>query len=201
MRAGPKAATGQRLLLGAARSRGFVRQTLCKRATTAWRRRSRGAEAAGDDRSVAVLFVDVDDFKAINDSLGHSVGDGVLTHLAERLRDALWPTDTVARLGGDEFAVLVEEMPEAGGGAHVAERILLALAAPTTVGGIELSLGASIGVAAATATAAAGMNAEELMRAADLAMYAAKADGKRRYRTFDPAMLAGAVERLELEAD
>jgi diguanylate cyclase (GGDEF)-like protein len=151
------------------------------------------------DRAVAVLFVDVDDFKAINDSLGHSVGDRVLTHLAARLRDALRPTDVVARLGGDEFAVLLEDMPDADHGAYVAERILLALSAPTTVGGIELSLGASIGVA--VATAARRMTAEELMQAADLAMYAAKADGKRRYRTFDPAMLAGAIERLELEAD
>jgi diguanylate cyclase (GGDEF)-like protein len=157
------------------------------------------AEALDGDRAVAVLFVDVDDFKAINDSLGHSVGDGVLTHLAARLRDALRPTDVVARLGGDEFAVLLEDMPDAGHGAYVAERILLALSAPTTVGGIELSLGASIGVAVATAPNR--MTAEELMRAADLAMYAAKADGKRRYRTFDPAMLAGAVERLELEAE
>src|SRR3954452_23839991 len=98
MRAGPKAATGQRLLLGAARSRGFVRQTLCKRATTAWRRRSRGGEAGGGGGSFAVLFVDVDQSKAINESLGQSVADDVLTHLAERLRDALWPTDTVARL-------------------------------------------------------------------------------------------------------
>jgi diguanylate cyclase (GGDEF)-like protein len=151
------------------------------------------------DRAVAVLFVDVDDFKAINDSLGHSVGDRVLTHLAARLRDALRPTDVVARLGGDEFAVLLEDMPDANHGAYVAERILLALSAPTTVGGIELSLGASIGVAVATATHR--MTAEELMQAADLAMYAAKGDGKRRYRTFDPAMLAGAIERLELEAD
>jgi diguanylate cyclase (GGDEF)-like protein len=155
--------------------------------------------AQGDDRAVAVLFVDVDDFKAINDSLGHSVGDGVLTELAARLREALRPCDTVARLGGDEFAVLVEDMPDCSHGAYVAERILLALSAPTTVGGIELSLGASIGVA--VATPADAMTAEELMRAADLAMYAAKADGKRRYHTFDPAMLAGAVERLELEAD
>jgi diguanylate cyclase (GGDEF)-like protein len=152
-----------------------------------------------DDRSVAVLFVDVDDFKTINDSLGHSAGDSVLKHLAARLRDTLRPTDTIARHGGDEFAVLVEDMREPDGGAHVAERILLALAAPTTVGGMELSLGASIGVA--VATAADDMTAEELMRAADLAMYAAKSDGKRRYRTFDPAMHAGAVERLELEAD
>ncbi|MEA2385081.1 MAG: hypothetical protein QOH72_5052 [Solirubrobacteraceae bacterium] len=157
------------------------------------------AAAAGDDRSIAVLFVDVDDFKAINDSLGHSVGDGVLKHLAARLRDALRPSDTVARHGGDEFAVLVEDIRERDGGARVAERILLALSAPTTVAGMELSLGASVGVA--TATAGDAMTAEELMRAADLAMYAAKADGKRRYRTFAPAMLAGAVERLELEAD
>jgi diguanylate cyclase (GGDEF)-like protein len=140
----------------------------------------------------------VDDFKAINDNLGHSVGDGVLTELVGRLREALRPANTVARLGGDEFAVLVEDMPDASHGAYVAERILLALSAPATVGGIELSLGASIGVA--VATPADGMTAEELMRAADLAMYAAKADGKRRYRTFDPAMLAGAIERLEPEA-
>jgi diguanylate cyclase (GGDEF)-like protein len=157
------------------------------------------AATAGDDRSVAVLFVDVDDFKAINDSLGHSVGDDVLRHLAARLRDALRPSDTVARHGGDEFAVLVEDIRERDGGARVAERMLLALSLPMNVGGIELSLGASIGVA--VATPADAMTAEELMRAADLAMYAAKADGKRRYRTFDPAMLAGAVERLELEAD
>ena len=152
-----------------------------------------------DERAVAVLFIDVDDFKAVNDSLGHTVGDGVLTTLAERLRDALRPTDSIARLGGDEFAVLVEDMHGPDDGAHVAERILLALSAPMIVGGIEVSLGGSVGVAVATAEDR--MTGEDLLRAADLAMYAAKADGKRRYRTFDPSMLAGAVERLELEAD
>jgi diguanylate cyclase (GGDEF)-like protein len=148
---------------------------------------------------VAVLFFDVDDFKAINDSLGHTVGDGVLSTLAERLRAALRPTDSIARLGGDEFAVLVEDMRETDGGAHVAERILLALSAPMIVGGLEVSLGGSVGVAVATAEDR--MSGEDLLRAADLAMYAAKADGKRRHRTFEPSMLAGAVERLELEAD
>jgi diguanylate cyclase (GGDEF)-like protein len=146
-----------------------------------------------------VLFIDVDDFKAVNDSLGHTVGDGVLSTIAVRLRDALRSSDSIARLGGDEFAVLVEDMREPDGGARLAERVLLALSAPMLVGGIEVSLGGSVGVA--IATAADRMSGEDLLRAADLAMYAAKADGKRRYRTFDPSMLAGAVERLELEAD
>jgi diguanylate cyclase (GGDEF)-like protein len=151
------------------------------------------------DRAVAVLFIDVDDFKAVNDSLGHTVGDGVLSTIAARLRDAVRPSDSIARLGGDEFAVLVEDMREADGGVRLAERILLALSAPMLVGSIEVSLGGSVGVAIATAEDRT--SGEDLLRAADLAMYAAKADGKRRYRTFEPSMLAGAVERLELEAD
>jgi diguanylate cyclase (GGDEF)-like protein len=132
--------------------------------------RALGALDAG--RAIAVLFIDVDDFKAVNDSLGHTVGDGVLATLAPRLRDAVRPGDSIARLGGDEFAVLLEDMAEPADAERVAERVLLALSAPMIVGGLEVSLGGSVGVAVATAQDR--MTAEELLRAADLAMYAAK---------------------------
>jgi diguanylate cyclase (GGDEF)-like protein len=154
--------------------------------------------ATGDGTPIAVLFVDIDNLKVINDSLGHSRGDDVLTEIGRRLGSVIRPSDTVARLGGDEFAVLLEELAEPAAATRVAERILLVLSSPVTVGGTELDIGASIGIAI---SGPESHDTDTLMRAADLAMYAAKGDGKRRYRTFDPAMLAGAIERLGLERD
>jgi diguanylate cyclase (GGDEF)-like protein len=147
---------------------------------------------------IAVLFVDIDNLKVVNDSLGHSRGDDVLTEVGRRIGSVLRPSDTVARLGGDEFAVLLDELAEPAAATRVAERILLVLSGPVTVDGAELDIGASIGIAV---SGPESHDTDTLMRAADLAMYAAKADGKGRYRSFDPAMLAGAVERLSLERD
>jgi diguanylate cyclase (GGDEF)-like protein len=148
--------------------------------------------------SIGVLFVDIDNLKVVNDSLGHSRGDEVLIEVGRRIGSVLRPSDTVARLGGDEFAVLLEELAEPAAATRVAERILLVLSSPVTVGGAELDIGASIGVAISSEES---HDTVTLVRAADLAMYAAKGEGKGRYRTFDPAMLAGAVERLSLERD
>jgi diguanylate cyclase (GGDEF)-like protein len=151
-----------------------------------------------DNPTIAVLFIDLDDFKAFNDSLGHSRGDEVLVEVGRRLRSVLRPSDTVARLGGDEFAVLVEDLGEPHGATSVAERILLALAQPVEIRGRKLELNASVGVAVSGGDLC---DADELVRAADLAMYAAKGAGKACYRTFEPSMLAGTVERLALAAD
>ncbi len=144
---------------------------------------------------VAALFLDLDDFKGVNDSLGHEAGDELLVGVAARLRMALRPEDTVARLGGDEFAVLLRRLGEPADAVHAAERILLALAPPVPVGGRELHVRASIGVAVAEP----GTSSDELLRNADAAMYQVKADGKAGYRAFEPWMHAEAVERLELE--
>jgi diguanylate cyclase (GGDEF)-like protein len=152
----------------------------------------------GERDPVGVLYLDLDDFKAFNDSLGHSRGDEVLVEVARRLRGVLRPSDTVARLGGDEFAVLVEDLTEDADATRVAERILLALSAPLTATGRELELRASIGVAVSGAQLD---DPDELVRAADLAMCAAKSGGKGRYRAFEPSMLSGTVERLALEHD
>jgi diguanylate cyclase (GGDEF)-like protein len=148
--------------------------------------------------SIAVLFIDLDDLKVVNDSLGHSRGDEVLIEVGRRIGSVLRPSDTVARLGGDEFAVLLEELAEPAAATRVAERILLMLSSPVMVGGTELDVGVSIGVAISSEES---HDTDTLVRAADLAMYAAKGEGKGRYRTFDPIMLAGAVERLSLERD
>jgi diguanylate cyclase (GGDEF)-like protein len=166
------------------------RALLFDRVGHALERRDRGA--------VGVLFVDLDDFKAINDSFGHSRGDEVLVEVGRRIRGVLRPSDTVARLGGDEFAVLLEDVPEPAIATGVAERILLALARPVTIAGRDLEVAASIGVALSGAEL---HDAGELVRGADLAMYAAKGAGKGRYRSFEPRMLAGAVERLALSRD
>ena len=147
---------------------------------------------------IAVLFIDLDDFKTFNDTLGHSRGDEVLLEVSRRLRSVLRPSDTVARLGGDEFAVLVEDLAEPHGATSVAERILLALSRPVDLRGRRLELSASVGVAVSGGDLS---DADELVRAADLAMYAAKGSGKACYRTFEPSMLAGTVERLALAAD
>jgi diguanylate cyclase (GGDEF)-like protein/PAS domain S-box-containing protein len=147
---------------------------------------------------IAVMFVDIDDFKMVNDSLGHHLGDGVLVAVAERLTAATRPGDTVARLGGDEFAVLLESgtMPRAA--EVVADRIAQRLLPPVRIGAEDLSVRASIGVALGTPPAD---RADELLRDADLAMYLAKRNGKGRFEMFHPQMHEEAVLRLETSAD
>ena len=147
---------------------------------------------------LALLLIDLDGFKTINDSLGHTIGDELLVKVADRLRHAVRPSDTVARLGGDEFAVLVEELASDSAPALAAERILGALSTPFVVSGNDLMIGASIGIAVTTGPAS---TPGVLLRNADVAMYRAKADGKGTYRVFQPAMHGAALHRLELDAD
>ncbi|WP_053226910.1 putative bifunctional diguanylate cyclase/phosphodiesterase [Solirubrobacter soli] len=146
----------------------------------------------------AILFLDLDDFKEINDSLGHTVGDEVLVAAARRLDGAVRSVDTAARFGGDEFAILLEEV-DSQTAADAAQRVLDLLAEPLRVGGREIALHTSVGVAVAVAGDA--RTAEELIRDADAAMYTAKRDGKGGYRLFEPAMHAGVLARLELRSD
>jgi diguanylate cyclase (GGDEF)-like protein len=147
---------------------------------------------------VAVLFVDLDDFKTINDSLGHGEGDAILERVAERLRGALRDGDTLARMGGDEFAILVEDPPAATAPIVVAERLVAALQAPFTQGGKELFVHASVGVAVLTSR---HQTADELLRNADISMYMAKRKGKNRIEIFEPSMHAAALARLALKGD
>jgi diguanylate cyclase (GGDEF)-like protein/PAS domain S-box-containing protein len=150
----------------------------------------------GDHRTVSVLFMDLDDFKTINDSLGHVAGDVVLTHVSQRLRGCLRPEDTVARLGGDEFAILLEEASFTDVGV-IADRVLASLQQPFEAGSKQVHIGASMGVAFATETS----DADELLRNADVAMYTAKGRGKGRIEIFEASMHAAVVTRLELRAD
>ncbi len=156
------------------------------------------ARADRHGRSVAVLFLDLDNFKLINDSLGHEHGDALLVEVAARLRACLRDEDTVARLGGDEFTILVEDVASTADAADVAERILGALSGPVDLADREVFTGASIGIAVA---APRTIGAESLLRNADLAMYGAKANAKGRFVVFDPDMEAPALARLELETD
>jgi diguanylate cyclase (GGDEF)-like protein/PAS domain S-box-containing protein len=148
-------------------------------------------------QSLAVIFLDLDNFKTVNDSLGHSVGDRLLTIAAQRLLASVRTADTVARLGGDEFAVLLEDAERDAGVLAVVERIVHALRHPFGLDGREVFATASIGVAIAGDTESAA----DLVRNADMAMYMAKSDGKGRYQLFEPKMHTQAMERLELEAD
>jgi len=146
----------------------------------------------------AVLFLDLDRFKVINDSLGHGVGDRLLIAIAHRLLSALRPSDTVARLGGDEFVILLEEihgLPEA---VRVADRIQAVLADPFELDGNEVFTSASLGIAFSNTNY---RSPEELVRDADTAMYRAKARGRARHAVFDREMHAVALERLHLETD
>ncbi|MFP5309155.1 MAG: putative bifunctional diguanylate cyclase/phosphodiesterase [Actinomycetes bacterium] len=155
------------------------------------------ARSARSDMTFGVLYVDLDGFKVINDTLGHAVGDGVLAEVAERLRAAIREVDTAARLGGDEFAILLEDMNEESGAARVAQRILDSLRQPIRVGVTEVTIDASIGIAIHDR----GETAEELLRNGDIAMYMAKNAGKGCYEIFEPAMHLAVVERLKLESD
>jgi diguanylate cyclase (GGDEF)-like protein len=146
---------------------------------------------------LAVLFVDLDGFKDINDSLGHAAGDQLLVDVAERLRASLRPGDTPARLGGDEFAVLVEDISRAEEATGVAERLLAALAVPFVVRGKEITVGASIGVAQDTV----GISVDDLLRNADVAMYTAKNGGRGRFELYQQEMGAAVMHRIELEHD
>jgi diguanylate cyclase (GGDEF)-like protein len=136
---------------------------------------------------VAVMFVDLDDFKEVNDSLGHEAGDRVLVAKAKRLRVCLRPADTAARLGGDEFTVLLEDVEDAQGAVRVAERILEELQTPVTFGELERVLGASIGIALGDGT---HDRPGDLLRKADLALYRAKGRGKACFEVYEPGLEA-----------
>jgi diguanylate cyclase (GGDEF)-like protein/PAS domain S-box-containing protein len=143
---------------------------------------------------VAVLFLDLDDFKAINDSLGHVAGDRLLAAAGGRLRETLSPAYTVARLGGDEFAILVEDPNAPTAALDAAERLIAALETPFELEGREVFVTASVGIAL-------GGEADELLRSADVAMYRAKAGGKAQYVVYTPRMDEDLVGRLELVSD
>jgi diguanylate cyclase (GGDEF)-like protein/PAS domain S-box-containing protein len=145
--------------------------------------------------SLAVMFMDLDNFKVINDSLGHRMGDRLLVAATKRIRSALRPEDTVARLSGDEFVILLEDT-DLDGAIHVAERILEKLRVTFSLGERQLFVTASLGI---TVDDGNGKNAPDLLRDADLAMYRAKRSGKARYAIFEEAMNTQALERLELE--
>ncbi|HYL69990.1 MAG TPA: EAL domain-containing protein [Candidatus Dormibacteraeota bacterium] len=149
-------------------------------------------------RSVAVLFIDVDDFKGVNDTLGHAAGDSLLVGVAERLRGSLRRPDTAARLGGDEFAVVLEDVHNVQEAEMVAKRIFENLRAPFDANGQPVNVRVSIGVAFSDA---AGDSASSLMRHADVAMYAAKGAGKDRYVVFAPGMDSDIVSRHRLRGD
>jgi diguanylate cyclase (GGDEF)-like protein/PAS domain S-box-containing protein len=148
-------------------------------------------------RILAVLFLDIDDFKTINDSLGHRAGDELLCGVAGRIDALVRATDTAARLGGDEFAVLVDGVANRREASEMAERILDAVRESFVIDGRDLSVTASIGIALSTGE----VDADELLRNADMAMYAAKAAGKDSVHSFERNMHRRAVERLEMRTE
>lgn len=149
-------------------------------------------------RTAAVLFLDLDRFKVINDSLGHAVGDQLLLEVASRLQSCLRPGDTAARFGGDEFTILLEDIASIQDAILVAERVLHAISAPFQLGTQEVHVSTSIGIVTAGRDAD---SADDLLRKADVAMYRAKHKGRAQYAVFDTRMSAQALERLQLEVD
>ena len=159
------------------------------------------ARSGREGRYVAALFMDLDNFKVINDSLGHEVGDGLLVEVAGRLGACVRPGDTAARLGGDEFAVLLENIAGTDDAVAVADRIAEALSEPFGLGGRDVYVSASIGVALGGGSTEDAPGLDDLIRRADLAMYGAKKKGKAGHEVFDPSMNAAAHARLGLEND
>jgi len=145
---------------------------------------------------LAVLFIDLDDFKTVNDSLGHSAGDALLMIVSDRLTSCLRAGDTAARLGGDEFAILMDELSDPNEATTVAERILASLREPVVLDALQIRATASVGIAYGSS----GAGSHEMLRNADLAMYTAKAGGKNCARVFAREMHRAALERLDFEA-
>ena len=147
---------------------------------------------------LAVLFLDLDGFKAVNDTLGHSVGDLLLRSIAAKLRDLLPSTDRIARLGGDEFAILQISTPQPTSSIALAEEIIEIVGQPHNIDGHDVTVGASVGIAIARP---GEINTETFLKSADLAMYAAKSEGRGTYRMFDPQMDAAVQTRRSMERD
>ncbi|MCW2986927.1 MAG: hypothetical protein JWR63_4497 [Conexibacter sp.] len=157
------------------------------------------ARSRREARGIGIIFIDLDDFKIINDSLGHAAGDEVLKQVAQRLALSIRASDTAARFGGDEFAVLLEDIEGVQEAADAAERIMESVGTPLAAAHKELALRCSLGIAIAAEDGTA--DADELIRDADAAMYIAKRDGKGGYRLFEPEMHEGVLQRLELRTD
>ena len=150
------------------------------------------------DRVTTVLFIDLDDFKVVNDTLGHAAGDALLIAVTERISSLVRATDLVARLGGDEFAILTEDDPDLARSRAMAERLVTELRAPYMIGNRPVVVTSSIGIASARD---AVDGATDLVRNADVAMYMAKANGKSGFAIFDPGMHAAIRERNELSVE
>jgi diguanylate cyclase (GGDEF)-like protein/PAS domain S-box-containing protein len=176
---------------------GLGNRTLFRERVVAALARAARNGGAVNGAGVAVLFLDVDHFKTVNDSLGHGAGDALLTTVAQRLLNATRGCDAVARLGGDEFAVLVDGVAGSDEAAVVAGRILEAMRRPVALEGAEVTVGVSVGIA----TSAHAETAEALLRDADVAMYRAKARGRGEFLVFEPAMHVAALARLQLEGE
>jgi diguanylate cyclase (GGDEF)-like protein/PAS domain S-box-containing protein len=149
---------------------------------------------------VALFFLDLDNFKQINDGLGHEAGDQLLVQVAERLRSCLRREDTPARLGGDEFAVLAEGMGRQAA-SSLARRLLAALQRPFRLAGHQVTVGASVGIAFALPEPQGGISPDDLLRNADVAMYVAKSSGKCRFEVFESSMYRQVKEQLDLEME
>jgi diguanylate cyclase (GGDEF)-like protein/PAS domain S-box-containing protein len=154
--------------------------------------------ASGDRAPLGIMYIDLDRFKAVNDSFGHDVGNSLLQEVAARLRGCLRRSDTVARIGGDEFVVLLRRIVDPSGYAALAQKVIAQLSTPVHVAGRDMQVGASIGIACYPDD---GSDSIELMKNADAAMYAAKSGGRGAYRFFKAAMTARAEERLQLEME
>ena len=154
------------------------------------------ATARAVGRTAGVLFVDLDDFKVVNDTMGHGVGDELLVEVAARLAASVRASDTAARLGGDEFALLIDDAAGPDDVDAFAERIVAAFTEPFTLSEAKVLATATVGVA----TSADSGDVDELLRHADLALYAAKAAGKRRWRHYQPVLTSGMLRRREIQA-
>ncbi|MDQ3146353.1 MAG: EAL domain-containing protein [Actinomycetota bacterium] len=168
------------------------RVLLQERLEHALSRQGRGGEG------ITVLFIDLDDFKTVNDGLGHGVGDELLKEIASRLSSLVRGADTVARFGGDEFAVLLEDAGTTELAVETAKRLLVAIREPVEFGDRRIAIGASVGIAMSSDAVTAS---DVILRNADVAMYYAKRTGKGRVKVFAEAMYLSAFERLELKAD